>query len=62
VKTTIKRAPKEQSVSDLPLFSWPSVVIQPRARAGQFVASRFGVAAGLADTIADLAGLGREAS
>lgn len=64
VKSTIKRAPLEQSVSDLPLFDWRVVVVRPRprpsTRAGSFVARRYCVDPALADLVADLAGIGSE--
>jgi hypothetical protein len=60
VKTSIKRPRKTQSVSGLPLFSWRVTVIQPRTRAGLFVARRYRVQPAFADLIANLAGLGSE--
>jgi len=63
VKMTINPPVETQSISSLPRFAWPSVVVvQPSTRDGQFVASRFGVAPAVADLIANLAGLGQEAS
>jgi hypothetical protein len=62
MKTCIKRPLKTQSVSGLPLFSWPVVVVQPNTRAGDFVARRYHVNPALADLIARLAGLGSEMS
>ena len=38
MKTYIKRRPKTQPVSDLPLFSWRVVVLRPATPAGHFVA------------------------
>jgi hypothetical protein len=62
MKSTIKRAPQEQSVSNLPLRDWRVVVVRPRpsTRAGCFVVRRFGVDPALADLYASLAGLGNE--
>jgi hypothetical protein len=61
MKTTTKRAPQEQSVSDLPLSDWRVVVVRPRprpsTRAGRFISHRYGVDPGVADLIGRLAGL-----
>jgi hypothetical protein len=64
MKSSIKPPSKEQSVSDLPLFDWRVVVVRPspNTRGGQFVARKYHVAPAVADLIADLAGLGQEAS
>jgi hypothetical protein len=61
MKTSIKRFDNIQSVSDLPLFSWQVVVIQPSIHAGQFVTRRYRVHPAFADLIVTLAGLGMEA-
>lgn len=42
---------KTQSISD-----YQSVVVQPRTRGGQFLVRQYGVAAGVADLVAALAG------
>jgi hypothetical protein len=60
VKTRIKRPDKSQSVSDLTLFSWRVVVVQPNTRAGRFVVRRYRVHPAFADLVANLAGLGNE--
>jgi hypothetical protein len=60
LKTCTKRSRKTQSVSDLPLFSWRVVVVQPNTRAGRFVARRYRVHPAFADLVANLAGLGNE--
>lgn len=61
MKTNTKETPKKQSVSDLPLLDWRVAVHHPTTTAGCFLVRQFGVAPCLADTIAALAGLGREA-
>lgn len=50
-----------QSYADLPLFVWRATNLQPSSRAGQFVVRRHRVHPAIADLIADLAGLGKEA-
>jgi hypothetical protein len=62
MNTTIKRAPQEQSVSDVPPFDRRVVVVRPRAstRAGSFVARRYRIDPAVADLYASLAGLGQE--
>ena len=52
---------KTQSISSLPLVSWPMAVVKPSTRAGQFIARRYGIVPALADVIADLAGFASEA-
>lgn len=58
LKTCIKRRPKAQPVSDLPLFTWRVVVLRPATPAGQFVARRYRVHPAFADLVANLAGIG----
>ncbi|WP_338305188.1 hypothetical protein, partial [Bradyrhizobium ottawaense] len=58
MKTCIKRHPKAQSVSHLPLFDWRIVVVRPSTRAGSYVARRYRVNPAVADLIANLAGIG----
>jgi hypothetical protein len=58
VKTYSKPLRKIQPVSDLPLFSWPVVVLRPATPAGQFVARRYRVHPAFADLVASLAGIG----
>jgi hypothetical protein len=58
VKTYTKRTPKTQSVSDLPLFAWRVVVLQPSTRAGLHLTRRYRVHPSVADVVANLAGLG----
>jgi hypothetical protein len=53
-----KRPAEKQSVADLPPLNWRTVVVCPATYGGQFVARRYGIDPGLADTIAALAGLG----
>ena len=60
MKTCIQRPHKTQPVSDLPLFSWRVVVVQPGTRAGHYVARRYRVHPAFADLVANLAGLGSE--
>jgi hypothetical protein len=60
VKTRTKRPHKSQSVSDLPLFSWRVVVVQPDTRAGRFVVRRYRLHPAFVDLVANLAGLGSE--
>lgn len=62
MKPTTKRPSKEQSVSDIPPFDWPVVVVDPSpsTRGGSFVARRYRVDPAVADTIAAMAGLGQE--
>jgi hypothetical protein len=62
VKGTTKRAPKEQSVSNLPPLDWRVVVVRarPSTMAGSYVARRFRVNPAVADLYASLAGLGSE--
>lgn len=50
----------QQPLSNLPLFSWRTVVVRPSTPAGNFVARRYGIQPQLADLVADLAGLGTE--
>lgn len=61
MKTTTKRAPKEQAASNLLLSDRQVVVVRPSTIGGSFLARRYRVAPGLADTIAALAGLGQGA-
>jgi hypothetical protein len=61
VKTYTKRLLKPQPISDLPLFSWRSVVLRPATPAGQFVVRRYRVHPNVADLLASLAGIGSEA-
>ena len=60
MKTYTKRLLKPQPISDLPLFSWRVTAIQPRSRAGVFVARRYRVHPAVADLVASLAGIGSE--
>lgn len=60
MSTNSKHSQRAQFPSSLPLLAWPSVVVQPTTRAGQFVARRYGVAPAVADLVANLAGLGSE--
>ncbi|WP_454619040.1 hypothetical protein [Bradyrhizobium cenepequi] len=62
MNTSTKHPQKAQLVSSLPLLSWRSVVVQPSTRGGQFLARRYRVDPVVADLIAQLAGLGQEAS
>jgi hypothetical protein len=58
LKTCIKRRRKTQSVSDLPLFNWPIVIVRPSTRAGSFIARRYRIHPAFADLVANLAGIG----
>lgn len=58
MKTPTNDAQKAQSISNLALDPWRTVVVQPATPGGQFLMRRHRVYPAVADLIASLAGIG----